>query len=128
MAKSLIVWLFLNRSSCSLTIFCRLSSVSMCRMIFVFCFLVVQFLNYPANPIPARVGCFCSQLSVWEVFFCFFRFHFNHGLTLELYWIFIHVYKAFCGFVYFRCIDYRRYYRYWRASVNNVFYWLSLDQ
>ena len=45
MARSLIVWLFLNRSSYSFTIFCRLSSVLICRMIFVFVF--------PYNPISS---------------------------------------------------------------------------
>ena len=38
LAKSLIVWLFLNRSSYSSTIFCLLSSVSMCLIMFVFVF------------------------------------------------------------------------------------------
>ena len=38
MVRSLIVWLFLNRSSYSFMIFCRLPSVSMCRIMFVFLF------------------------------------------------------------------------------------------
>ena len=30
--------------------------------------------------------------------------------------------------MYFYCTNYWRYYRHWRAGVNNEFYWLSLDQ
>ena len=117
----MIVWLFLNRSSHSFTIFCRLSSVSICRMIFVFVFPCnpISSLSSQSSPNKGWVFLF-SVISMGSVILFFSRYHFNHSLALELYRIFIHIYKAFCGSVYFRCINYRRYYRYWEpVSMTN---------
>ena len=115
MKRSLIVWLFPNRSSCSLMIFSRLPSVSICRIIFVF-LLPCRPISSLSSQSRPKSGCvfLFSVTRIGNTFLHFSVFKFHCSLTFEFDWVFIHVYKAFCGPSYLKWINYWRYYRYWK--------------